>query len=243
MTLTEIRPISVMFTLPQQQLPEINKARVGKELHVEALETGHKTVLDTGELQVIDNQVDQTTGTIRLKADFPNTDLQLWPGQFVNVRLLLKTLEQVVVVPTSAVQRGPDGTFVYVVGDANKVGMRPVTLAQQDDANAVVSQGLTAADLVVTAGFARLKDGAEVKVAPPGPAPGAAATPGEPQADASGLTPASDTASIVPATVPPPASTSGQGRHKRGDGTHRGQRKDASAAPGSTPGAAPSTTP
>ncbi|HYM67140.1 MAG TPA: efflux RND transporter periplasmic adaptor subunit [Patescibacteria group bacterium] len=243
-TLTEIRPISVMFTLPQQQLPEINKARVGKELHVEALETGHKTVLDTGELQVIDNQVDQTTGTIRLKADFPNTDLQLWPGQFVNVRLLLKTLEQVVVVPTSAMQRGPDGTFVYVVGDANKVGMRPVTLAQQDDANAVISQGLTAADLVVTAGFARLKDGAEVKVAPPGPAPGAAATPGEPQADASGLTPASDTASIVPATVPPPAaSTSGQGRHKRGDGTHRGQRKDASAAPGSTPGAAPSTTP
>ena len=119
------------FPLPQQQLPEINKARVDKGLRVEALETGHKTVLDTGELQVIDNQVDQTTGTIRLKADFPNTDLQLWPGQFVNVRLLVKTLEQVVVVPTSAVQRGPDGTFVYVVGDANKVGMRPVTLAQR----------------------------------------------------------------------------------------------------------------
>ena len=165
--------------------------------------------------------------------------MQLWPGQFVNVRLLLKTLEQVVVVPTSAVQRGPDGTFVYVIKDdskvPNKVGMRLVTLAQQDDANAVVSQGLTAADLVVTTNLARLKDGAEVKVAPPGPAPGAAATPGEPQADASGLTPASDTASIVPATVPPPASTSGQGRHKRGDGTHRGQRKDASAAPSTTP--------
>ena len=160
--------------------------------------------------------------------------MQLWPGQFVNVRLLLETLEQVVVVPTSAVQRGPDGTFVYVVGDENKVGMRPVTLAQQDDANAVVSQGLTAADLVVTAGFARLKDGAEVKVAPPGPAPGAAATPGEPQADASGLTPASDTASIVPATVPPPAAD-GQGRHKRGDGTHRGQRKARALLPAARP--------
>lgn len=113
-TLTEVRPISVMFTLPQQQLPDINKARADKPLRVDALETGHKTVLDTGELQVVDNQVDQTTGTIRLKADFPNKDLQLWPGQFVNVRLLLRTLEQVVVIPTSAVQRGPDGTFVYV---------------------------------------------------------------------------------------------------------------------------------
>ena len=90
-------------------------------------------MLDTGELQVIDNQVDQTTGTIRLKADFPNKDLQLWPGQFVNVRLLLETLEQVVVVPTSAVQRGPEGTFVYVVGADNKVAVRPVTVAQQDE--------------------------------------------------------------------------------------------------------------
>ena len=158
------------------------------------------------------------------------------------MRLLLKTLEQVVVVPTSAVQRGPDGTFVYVVGDANKVGMRPVTLAQQDDANAVVSQGLTAADLVVTAGFARLKDGAEVKVAPPGPAPGAAATPGEPQADASGLTPASDTASIVPATVPPPQHEwprPAQARRRHAPRAEQGRER----CSGSTPGAAPSTTP
>ena len=166
-TITEVRPISVMFTLPQQQLPEINKARADKALRVEALETGHKTVLDTGELQVIDNQVDQTRGTIRLKADFPNADLQLWPGQFVNVRLLLKTLEQVVVIPTSAVQRGPDGAFVYVIGDASKAVMRPVTVAQQDDADAVISQGLSASEQVVVAGFARLKDGAEVKVGAP----------------------------------------------------------------------------
>ena len=83
-------------------------------------------MLDTGTLKVIDNQVDQTTGTIRLKADFPNEKLQLWPGQFVNVRLLLDTLEQVVVVPTSAVQRGPEGTFVYVVGADNKASVRPI---------------------------------------------------------------------------------------------------------------------
>ncbi len=237
-TITEIRPISVMFTLPQQQLPEINKARAGKALRVEALETGHKTVLDTGELQVVDNQVDQTTGTIRLKADFPNKDLQLWPGQFVNVRLHLKTLEQVEVVPTSAVQHGPDGTFVYVVGEASKVAMRPVTVSQQDDADAVISQGLSASDRVVTAGFARLKDGAEVKVSTPAEkTPGAPTLPGEPQAGATGLTPASDTASISPApeAPTPPVVKNGEGRHKRGDGARRGPRKDASAAPGGTP--------
>ncbi len=240
-TLTEIRPISVMFTLPQQQLREINKARADKTLRVEALETGHKALLDTGELQVIDNQVDQATGTIRLKADFPNKDLQLWPGQFVNVRLLLKTLEQVVVVPTSAVQRGPDGAFVYVIGDASKVTMRPVTVAQQDDADAVISQGLTASDQVVTAGFARLKDGAEVKIGEPAArTPGVSPLPGEPQADATGLAPASDTASILPTSEPPPPATKdGEGRQKRGEGKHRGQRKDASAAPGSTPGSTP----
>jgi multidrug efflux system membrane fusion protein len=230
-----------MFTLPQQQLPEINKARADKTLRVDALETGHQTVLDTGELQVIDNQVDQTTGTIRLKADFPNTDLQLWPGQFVNVQLLLKTLDQVVVIPTSAVQRGPDGAFVYVIGEGSKVSMRPVTVAQQDDADAVISQGLTASEQVVTAGFARLKDGAEVKVGEPtAKTPVNSTLPGEPQADATGLAPGSDTASIARAAEQPqPAAKDGEGKHKRGEGKHRGQRKDASAAPGSTPGSTP----
>lgn len=241
-TLTEVRPISVIFTLPQQQLPDINKARADKPLRVDALETGHKTVLDTGELQVVDNQVDQTTGTIRLKADFPNKDLQLWPGQFVNVRLLLRTLEQVVVIPTSAVQRGPDGTFVYVIGEGSKASMRPVTVAQQDDADAVISQGLSASEQVVTAGFARLKDGAEVKVSEPAAkTPAVTALPGEPQADATGLAPGSDTASIAPAAEqqqPTPAAT-GETKHKRGEGKHRGQRKDASAAPGSAPGSTP----
>ena len=142
--ITEVQPISVLFTLPQQDLPDINRAVAKHALKVEALETDSKNVLDTGELQVIDNQVDQTTGTIRLKADFPNKDLQLWPGQFVNVRLLLNTLEQVVVVPTSAVQRGPEGTFVYVVGSDNKAAVRPVTVVQQDEKLAVVSQGLGA---------------------------------------------------------------------------------------------------
>jgi membrane fusion protein, multidrug efflux system len=144
-----------------------------------------------------------------------------------------------VVIPNSAVQRGPEGAFAYVIGDANKVAMRPVTVAQQDDADAVISQGLSASDQVVTAGFARLKDGAEVKVgAPADAAPGVTTLPGEPQADATGLAPGSDTASIAPAQ-PQPASNDGEGKHKRGEGKHRGQRKDASAAPGGTPGSTP----
>ena len=233
--ITEVRPISVLFTLPQQQLPEINKAVAQRKLVVEALETDSKDVLDTGSLEVIDNQVDQTTGTIRLKADFPNKDLQLWPGQFVNVRMLLDTLQQVVVVPTAAVQRGPDGTFVYVVSSENKVSVRPVTVAQGDDADTVIGKGLTQADLIVTSGFARLKDGAEVKVSSPGddkPAAGAAS--GAPQANAAGTpaAPSGETASINAVTPAPAPDARPEGRRKRGEGGKRGKRKEAGASTG-----------
>ena len=99
--------------------------------------------VDSGKLQVIDNQVDQTTGTVRLKAEFPNAELQLWPGQFVNVRLLIDTLKQVVVVPTAAVQRGPTGTFVFVIGeDDDRRACARVTVSQQDDVQAVIADGL-----------------------------------------------------------------------------------------------------
>ena len=101
-----------------------------------------KTVLDKGKVVVVDNQVDPTTGTVRMKGEFPNANLQLWPGQFVNVRLLIDSLRQVVVVPTAAVQRGPNGTFVYVVKDDSTVSVRPVSITQQDDREAVVGSGL-----------------------------------------------------------------------------------------------------
>jgi len=221
--ITEVRPISVLFTLPQQDLPAINKARSVRALDVEALETDSDAVLDRGTLEVIDNQVDQTTGTIRLKADFPNETLQLWPGQFVNVRLLLKTLDDVVVVPTAAVQRGPDGTFVYVVGGDNKVSMRPIKVAQQDDSQSVIAEGLSAADIVVTAGFARLKDGAEVQVSAPEEGKGRA-TPqaSAPQADA-GIAPTSETASITAGEPAQPAARTND-RRQRGEGRHRGRK-------------------
>ena len=114
--ITQIQPISVLFTLPQQQLPTLTKAIAAGKLTAQALSTDSQTELDAGTLKVIDNQVDQQTGTIRLKAEFPNDKRQLWPGQFVNVRLLVDTLKNVVVAPTEAIQRGPDGPYVYVVG-------------------------------------------------------------------------------------------------------------------------------
>jgi multidrug efflux system membrane fusion protein len=219
--ITEVRPISVLFTLPQQQLPEINKARAERSLAVEALETDSRAVLDKGALEVIDNQVDQTTGTIRIKADFPNSELQLWPGQFVNVRLLLKTLDDVVVVPTAAVQRGPEGAFVYVVGAHNKAAVRTVKVGQQDDTVAVIAEGLSATDRVVTAGFARLKDGVEVTVSgsdntpPPTVAPQAAVG-----------APPDATASIGSEAVQPAARP--EGKRKRGEGGKR-RRRDTAA--------------
>ena len=119
--ITQVQPISVLFTLPQQDLPALTKAITNGKLSAQALSTDSQTELDSGTLEVIDNQVDQQTGTIRLKANFPNDKRQLWPGQFVNVRVLVDTLKHVVVAPTEAIQRGPDGTFVYVIGSDNTV--------------------------------------------------------------------------------------------------------------------------
>jgi membrane fusion protein, multidrug efflux system len=177
--LTQIRPISVLFILPQQQLGQVNKAFAKAPLSVEATESDSKQVLDRGTLQVVNNQVDQTTGTVQLKAEFPNADLQLWPGQFVNVRLLIDTLRQVVVVPTAAVQRGPNGTFVYLLQPDSTVSVRLVGVTQQDEAQAVIANGLQAKDRVVTSGFAQLADGRKVTVGGAG-ATGAALNSGNP---------------------------------------------------------------
>jgi multidrug efflux system membrane fusion protein len=132
-------------------------------LPVEAMAPDGRSTVDSGKVTVVDNQVDQTTGTVRLKAEFPNATLQLWPGQFVNVRLLINTLRQVVVLPTAAVQRGPNGTFVYIIKDDGKVTVRPVTVTQQDDQRAVIASGLQPGEQVVTTGFGRLAEGTLVQ--------------------------------------------------------------------------------
>ncbi|MCZ0310104.1 efflux RND transporter periplasmic adaptor subunit, partial [Escherichia coli] len=130
-----------------------------------------------------DNQVDPTTGTVKLKANFPNDKLVLWPGAFVNARLLVQTLSGAIVVPTAAVQRGPSGTFVYLLQQGDTVAMRPVTVGQQDDVQAVITDGVAAGDRIVTTGFARLQDGAKVQVTSTGDQGAAPAPDSTPAAD------------------------------------------------------------
>jgi len=162
--ITQLRPISVLFNLPQQELPQLNSAAAKGPLNVEAQRSDTDAVIDRGLLRVVDNQVDQTTGTVKLKAEFPNADLQLWPGQFVNIRLLIDTLKQVVVIPTGAVQRGPNGTFVYVVKDDDTVAVRPIVVQKQDETQTVVKSGLESNERVVTTGFVRLTDGSKISI-------------------------------------------------------------------------------
>ncbi|MBR0693139.1 efflux RND transporter periplasmic adaptor subunit [Bradyrhizobium lablabi] len=162
--LTQLQPIAVWFSLPQQQIMRVNAAASKATLAVDVFGNDGVTVIDTGKLTGIDNQVDPTTGTLKLKAEFPNANYQLWPGQFVNVRLKVETLPQAIVVPTSAVQRGPGGTFSYVIGEGDIVTAKPVTVTQQNEHDAVIAKGLTTSDRVVTTGFANLADGAKVVI-------------------------------------------------------------------------------
>ena len=179
-TVTQLQPIAVVFTLPQTDLAQVNKAAARGPLPADVAVGGDPTPQDQGVLEVIDNQVDQTTGTIRLKAVFPNAELQLWPGQFVNARLLVATRKGVTVVPSAAVQQGPKGTYVFIVRQGDAVLLRPVVVTQEDETRAVIGEGVRPGERVVTSGFARLTDGAKVKVAAAPPAgdpaaPGAAA--------------------------------------------------------------------
>ncbi len=162
--ITQIQPISVTFNLPQQGLRAILSAMAAAPVAVDALEADDVTVLDRGHVEVIDNQVDQTTGTIKLRATFPNAQNQLWPGQFVNVRVLMDTLKGAVVVPSGAVQRGPAGAYVFVIGQDGTVKQSPVTIARQDETRAVIASGTVPGDRVVTTGFTRLVDGSKVTV-------------------------------------------------------------------------------
>lgn len=176
-TLTQLKPISLIFTLPQQQILQVNAAMAKDSLAVEVFGPDNKTITDRGTLQVVDNQVDTSTGTVKLKAEFPNDNLTLWPGQFANVQLRVDTLKNVVVVPSAAVQRGPNGLFVFVAQDNNTVAMRPVTISEQDENQTVIATGLKDGERVATTGFNQLSDGGKISIGTgDGTAP-AAATP------------------------------------------------------------------
>jgi multidrug efflux system membrane fusion protein len=160
---TQLRPISIIFTLPADDLPAFTKAAAAGPLTVLALSRDLKTELDRGTVAVLDNQIVQATGTIRLKATFPNTNGTLWPGQFVNARLLTETKHNVLTIPSPAVQRGPNGLYAYVVKSDSTVEMRPLTLDQLEGGQAIITEGLMDGEQVVMAGQYRLQPGAHVR--------------------------------------------------------------------------------
>lgn len=163
LVITQLQPISVIFTLPQDSLPVVAKKMHQGTLAVDAYSRDDQTKLATGQLLTIDNQIDQTTGTGRLKATFDNKDGVLWPNQFVNVRLLLDVRKNSTLVPSVAVQRGPQGTFVYVVNPDKTVEARPVTVAMTQLNQSAIASGLQPGDIVVTDGQDKLQNGAKVE--------------------------------------------------------------------------------
>jgi multidrug efflux system membrane fusion protein len=163
--ITQLQPIAVVFTVPADQLPKVmDQMRAGRRLAVEAYDRDLKNRLATGSLLAVDNQIDQTTGTVRLKALFGNEDNALFPNQFVNARLLVNTLVEAVIVPTAAIQRSPQTMFVYVVKSDETVEMRPVEVHLTEAEDTAIRKGVTAGDLVVVDGIDKLQPGTKVSV-------------------------------------------------------------------------------
>jgi multidrug efflux system membrane fusion protein len=162
--LTQIQPISVLFTLPEQNFIDIQQQMAKGPLTVMAFSQDGTTQLDQGKLDLIDNQIVQTTGTIRLRAEFPNAQHHLWPGELINARLLIDTRHNGLTIAASAVQQGPTGPFVYAIGSDGNVQMRPVKITQIGGAQVLVDSGLSAGESVVIDGQYKLQPGAHVEV-------------------------------------------------------------------------------
>lgn len=163
LVITQLQPIAVIFTLPQDQLPQVaEKLRSGAQLAVEAFDRGDVNKIESGKLLTIDNQIDPTTGTYKLKAIFNNTSDLLFPNQFVNVHLLVDKKKNLTVVPASAIQRGPQGTYVYTVQNGNTAKIENVTIAQAAGGSVGVSAGISDGDMVVVDGQDKLQDGSKI---------------------------------------------------------------------------------
>jgi multidrug efflux system membrane fusion protein len=163
-TIAEIQPIAVLFTAPEDQIPEINRGLKSGPLELTALTPDGKTELGRGALSIINNDVDIASGTIRLKGRFENADTLLWPGLSVTTRLLISTLHDVVVVPDQAVQRGPSGLYAYVIGPDQNATKRDLEIGPTGNGQTVVTAGLEPGDVVVTAGHYRVQPGAKVAI-------------------------------------------------------------------------------
>jgi len=202
--LTQLQPISVIFPVAEDNVPQIVKRlRTGASLPATAFDRAGTAKLGTGELKTLDNQIDTTTGTLKLRAVFANEDEGLFPNQFVNIQLLVDVLHDATVVPTSAIQRGAPGTFVYLVNADNTVAVKPVTLGAANGERVAIQSGLSPGDRVVIDGADKLRNGA--KVVPRDPNSGAAGAAPAAAAPATGSAPAGD--------APPPDNG---GRRRRG---------------------------
>jgi membrane fusion protein, multidrug efflux system len=168
LVITQLHPIAVIFTIPEDQLQQVRDHMRQGPLDVDAYSSDDKIKLSSGKLQTIDNQIDATTGTVKLKAVFDNPDNNLWPNQFVNAHLLLETRKDAITAPAAALQRGPDGTFAYVVDANNTVQMKPLQVALVQGNTAVITSGVQAGDKIVTDGQEKLQVGS--RVAPQAPA-------------------------------------------------------------------------
>lgn len=209
---TQLQPISVVFTLPEDDVSRVmRRLRAGAKLTVRVYDRSDQHEIATGRLETIDNQIDTTTGTVKLRAMFDNDDQGLFPNQFVNARLTVETIESAALVPNAAILRGTPGTYVYLMDGDEKVTVRPIKTGETDGVNTVVVSGLNAGDRVVTDGTDRLRDGAPVRVVGHAPGPQAAA----PAAGAPGAT--------LPST---PAAGAATGPAE-GGGERRGRRRQA----------------
>ncbi len=221
--ITTLHPIAVVFSLPQQNLPLVTAAMALGPPVAQALPQGDGgTVLDQGTLAVVDNQVDSSTGTIKLKAYFPNARLQLWPGAFLTVRLLVDTRRDATTVPPVAVQRGPQGPYVYVVANDDTAARRLVKVGHEDQSASIVEDGLKPGERVVVDGASRLTDKVKVTIAQPAGTPPAGARPAD--APAAGSRPGDAQAAgtqpgnAQPSGPAPAAAASGERRRRRPDG-------------------------
>jgi membrane fusion protein, multidrug efflux system len=194
LVITQLQPIAVLFTLPEDQLPSVAQHMAKGTLQVDAYSRDDQTKLATGKLLTIDNQIDQSTGTDRLKAVFDNKDNVLWPNQFVNIRLLLEVRKNSTVIPAAAIQRGPQGTYVFGVKPDHTVEIRPVTIAFTQDNLSTVTSGLAPNDMVVTDGQDKLQDGSQIEIR----APGAPANRAQAPAGVSGTAPTPQQGSATP---------------------------------------------
>jgi membrane fusion protein, multidrug efflux system len=215
--ITQLQPISVIFTTAEDNLPQIqNRLRAGATLQATAFDRTGTTKLSVGELKTLDNQIDTTTGTVKLRAQFANEDDSLFPNQFVNIRLLVDIQHDATIIPTSAVQRGAPGTFVYLINADSTVTVKPIDLGPGSGERVAVRSGLSPGDRVVIDGADKLRNGAKVVVRDSAPATASAPAPAPSSAPASAAAPDPPSAAAAPPSPTSAPAAAGGGAQRQG---------------------------